>query len=369
MNKKTLPILLACGVAGVMAETVEQPREKDMQNEPRIVTKQFLLVGAETPPIDFASDFEPVLNEARQRAREKLGNAASIFRRVQMVGFWQPGGVYFTGVELPVYVAPPGPIAEGVTFQPEKITADNVPEGLVVKNLPESLFAVFDEQRRGTMGGRDGFAYKWAAASPEYEPNEAFPGDFEVYKNMTDTGPDAEAEIMIPIKKREAKKPMREPDVLIVEMPPCRMMTSGPLADHDAQNKFNAVWTRLASRIADKINPRDFMYHDEEHDKMVWLFMLEDAMTGADTDGYDIITFDGGLFAVMLADSWEFSEWERVDRGLKAWLSRQEHLERDDEKSRHVLFHFAGPHSKQMKEWKYGKVRYFVPVKIKETRW
>ncbi len=157
-----------------------------------------------------------------------------------------------------------------------------------------------------------------------------------------------------------------EPDVLIVEMPPCRMMTSGPLENHDAQERFDAAWMRLGSRIADKINPRDFMYHDKERDKMVWLFMLEDWMTEADTEGYEIIMFDGGLFAAVLADSWEYSEWERMDKGLNAWLSRQEHLERDE--GRQVMFHFAGPHSKQMKEWKYGKVRYFVPLKIIETK-
>jgi len=33
---------------------------------------------------------------------------------------------------------------------------------------------------------------------------------------------------------------------------------------------------------------------------------------------------------------------------------------------RNVMFHYAGPHSAQMKEWNIGKIRYFVPIKIKE---
>lgn len=91
-------------------------------------------------------------------------------------------------------------------------------------------------------------------------------------------------------------------------------------------------------------------------------------MTEVDTEGYEIITFDGGLFASVLADSWEFSEYNRVYKGIVAWLARQEHLELDDSSDRHMLYHFAGPHSAQMKKWNYGKVRYFVPIKLKEAK-
>jgi len=162
-----------------------------------------------------------------------------------------------------------------------------------------------------------------------------------------------------------AEKVEREPDILIVEMPPCRMVTSGLLADDNAHNQFDAMWTRLGSRIADKINPRDFMYYDEEHQKSVWLFIVEDWMTVADTEGYEIINFDGGIFAAAIADGWEYGEYDRVYKGIKAWLTRQEHLELDEDSGRRLLYHFAGPHSQQMKEWNYGKVRYFVPIKEK----
>jgi DNA-binding transcriptional MerR regulator len=157
----------------------------------------------------------------------------------------------------------------------------------------------------------------------------------------------------------------REPDILIVEMPPCRMVTSGLLEDDNELNRFEATWGRLASRIADKINPHDFMYHDFEHNKSVWLFLIEDWMTEADTEGYEIITFDGGLFASAIAGSWEYNEYDRVYKGIKAWLEQQEHLELDKNSDRRLLYHFAGPHSAQMKEWNYGKVRYFVPIKVK----
>ncbi len=169
-----------------------------------------------------------------------------------------------------------------------------------------------------------------------------------------------------------AEKVERQPDILIVEMPPCRMVTSGMITGQtdsdDESSRFNAMWMRLVSSIADKINPRDFMYYDEKKQKNVWLFMLEDWMTEADTEGFEIITFDGGLFAVALADSWEFSEYDRVYKGIVEWLTHQEYLELDKSPNRHMLYHFAGPHSEKMKELNYGKVRYFVPIQIKADK-
>lgn len=169
-----------------------------------------------------------------------------------------------------------------------------------------------------------------------------------------------------------AEKLEREPDILIVEMQPCRMATSGLITGQtdsdDESRRFNEMWGRLGARIADKLNPRDFMYYDEEHKNSVWLYMLEDWMTEADTEGFDIMAFGGGLFASALADSWEYSEYDRVFKGIKAWLARQECLELDESPDRRFLYHYAGPHSAQMKAWNYGRIRYFVPIKTKGGR-
>lgn len=74
----------------------------------------------------------------------------------------------------------------------------------------------------------------------------------------------------------------------------------------------------MGSHIADKVNSRDYMYYDEENQKSVWLYMFEDWTTEADTDGYDVLTFAGGLFAAVLADSREYSEYDRVRKGIGA---------------------------------------------------
>ncbi|MCL1803645.1 MAG: hypothetical protein FWG30_08425 [Eubacteriaceae bacterium] len=155
----------------------------------------------------------------------------------------------------------------------------------------------------------------------------------------------------------------KEPDILIVEMPVCRMASSGPLSDDDEIKRFEAAWNRLASQNADKVNPRDYMYIDEESGKSVWLYLVEDWMSEDDIDGFEIIPFEGGLYASALADNWDYSEYERVYNGIVSWTDSQEKIQLDD-KVRNLLFHFAGPHSAHLIELNYGKIRYFIPIKM-----
>ena len=81
-------------------------------------------------------------------------------------------------------------------------------------------------------------------------------------------------------------------------------------------------------------------------------------MTKDDTEGYEIITFDGGLFAAAIADSWEYSEYERISRGVESWLARQEYLTLDEslELRQNPLFYSA--------QGKRGNVNYILPAAI-----
>jgi len=170
-------------------ENTETTNPKEQGMQPRIITKKFTLAGLESPPIDFQSDFEPVLNALRQRVRDALPAMQGVVEPARMVGFWQPGGRYFTGVET---------------------SSETAPEGFVMKQLPESLYALFVEQRRGTMGGPGGKAYQWLRGSSVYTHNAAVPGDFEVFQNMAETAPDQQAEIMIPIAFKTAFRGINE---------------------------------------------------------------------------------------------------------------------------------------------------------------
>ena len=158
--------------------------------EPRIIKKTFVLVGVEGDMKDVWPDFEPRLCELRRTVIEKLPAIEGCAKPARMVGFWHmcalPSGVreyrYFAGVEA---------------------DAAHPPAGLIAHVLPESLYAVFTEQKRGTIGSPNGYAYKQWLPSSEYVGNKEIHGDFEIFRNMANTGPECEAEILIPVRAKQ----------------------------------------------------------------------------------------------------------------------------------------------------------------------
>ena len=159
--------------------------------EPRIINKALNLVGVKGKITDW-SNFAHILNELYKTVNSKLDAIQGIVKPARMVGFWHmdalPSGereyCYFAGVET---------------------DTDNAPDGLIVKTLPESHYAVFTEYKRGTIGGSGGYGYKWLQSSSDYEPNGEIPGDFEIYMDMTDTTSESKAEILIPIQPKGNK--------------------------------------------------------------------------------------------------------------------------------------------------------------------
>lgn len=147
--------------------------------KPEIMKKEFLLVGLETQ-IDFSKDFSKTLEDLRETLRQNLNQIPNTSAPVRMVGFWQPGGCYFTGVE----VSEEAP----------------VPKDLIVKALPESLFVKFREEKRGTVGGPGGYAYNQWLPESGFRVNEELPGDFEIFDDMEHCDEDDGCDILIPIR-------------------------------------------------------------------------------------------------------------------------------------------------------------------------
>jgi predicted transcriptional regulator YdeE len=170
---------------------MDKANKPETMPEPRIISKALTLVGVKGKITDW-SNFEPTLNELYKIVYSKLDAIQGIIKPARMVGFWHmdalPSGereyCYFAGVEA---------------------NTDNAPDGLAVKILPESYYAVFTEYKRGTIGSSEGYGYKWLRSSSAYEPNGEIPGDFEIYMNMTDTTSESEAEILIPIQPKGKK--------------------------------------------------------------------------------------------------------------------------------------------------------------------
>lgn len=162
-----------------------------MTMQPRIMKKRILLAGIEAE-IDLSVDFSQIINTLRNRLRNEADFITNKVLPLRMYGVWSPVSgdeknessskrSYFAGVEV-----------------------DNdfmVPAGLLVKDLPESLFACFREKTRGTMSR---YAYtEWLPASGYILNIDAIPGDIEIFDDMDHDDVNDECDILLPIRTPE----------------------------------------------------------------------------------------------------------------------------------------------------------------------
>lgn len=66
-------------------------------------------------------------------------------------------------------------------------------------------------------------------------------------------------------------------------------------------------------------SPLDFMFFEEDGRGM-WLYAVEDWVTEKDTNGYEIIEFEGGLYANAVSMDGDDDISGRVYMGIKQWI-------------------------------------------------
>lgn len=163
-------------------------RRGELDMEPRLIKKSFILVGLEDE-VDFNGNFVNTITSLQESLFAKLDSIKNSVNSDCYIAYWyykskegmeEPVCCYFAGLETS--------------------DLENIPEGLLSKSIPESNYAVFDEKRRGEVAGPNGYAYRiWLPASGR-ELNEAIPGDFEMYPDRYNIGPDCPCKIYIPVK-------------------------------------------------------------------------------------------------------------------------------------------------------------------------
>jgi DNA-binding transcriptional MerR regulator len=167
-----------------------------------------------------------------------------------------------------------------------------------------------------------------------------------------------------------AEKLEKKPDVRIVELPPCRMVTSGISTEPDLfapdgrLMRFNAMWSRLDARRKDRFFARDFMWYDPVTGGTAWWFALEDWMTEADTEGYGIIDFEGGIYAAAVSRDLDEHDGPRVYAGILDWITNGGCFELDERPGHYAMYHICGT-PKSDKILGYGQLEIFRPVRAR----
>lgn len=155
----------------------------------------------------------------------------------------------------------------------------------------------------------------------------------------------------------------KAPDIKIIELPKCRMATSGT-GERNTLKKFDNMWMKLDLKRKDKFFPRDFMWHDKNTNKCIWWYAVEEWVTEADTNGFKIIDFEGGIYAAAISKQEDFNDGMRVYNGINEWVNSSESFELDEHEERPHLWHVVGSQTSDS-ALGYRQIEIFVPIKLR----
>ncbi|HEX2947469.1 MAG TPA: MerR family transcriptional regulator [Clostridia bacterium] len=165
-----------------------------------------------------------------------------------------------------------------------------------------------------------------------------------------------------------AEKLKKRPDVRIVELPACKMATSGvskdpsPFDEEGLLMRFDKWWSELDKQRKDKFFPRDFMWYDEEKGGLVWNYALSEGLPY--TGEYDVLDFEGGLYAAAVSKDGDDEDGQRVHVGIMDWVNESGYFETDIHPGRYTMFHvITSPVAG--KAMGYGQLEIYVPIKIR----
>jgi AraC family transcriptional regulator len=156
--------------------------------------------------------------------------------------------------------------------------------------------------------------------------------------------------------------------VRIVELPACKMVTSGPANGPDifgpdgVMTRFNDWFSEFDKNRTDKFYPRDFMWSPAEGG-FEWGYAVGEVPK--DTAGFEMIDFPGGLYAVAISVDADGKDHNRVYKGIQEWVEKSGCFMLDETEKRRSLGNITSP--MMAKEvMGYHQMDLYFPIRIKE---
>jgi len=109
------------------------------------------------------------------------------------------------------------------------------------------------------------------------------------------------------------------------------------------------------------IFPHDFMSYDPERKQLIWYYALT-GNAGIDPGEFEIIDYEGGLYAAGVSVDEDDGDGTRVYNGIREWIEASGRFELDERPGHYTLFHVTtSPAAK--KALGYNQLDIFVPVR------
>lgn len=161
------------------------------------------------------------------------------------------------------------------------------------------------------------------------------------------------------------EKIKKAPEVRIIELPKFRAVTSGYRTFDDifSESGFDKWMQKNRRFVRDLLYASpDFMWHEDG--KTVWIWAINDWVTESDTAPYDVIEFEGGLYAAAISVDGDDDINGRVYTGIKKWIEASG-FELDERQGHQTLCHMPNPTDEIKKGLGYHQLDIFVPIKLR----
>jgi GrpB-like predicted nucleotidyltransferase (UPF0157 family) len=158
-------------------------------------------------------------------------------------------------------------------------------------------------------------------------------------------------------------------NVRIIELPACKMVSSGPANGGDAfapggnMERFHKWFTEYDKRRTDRFYQRDFMW-SPAGGGFQWGYAVDGVPN--EVDGLDVIDFPGGLYAVAVSVDADGADHDRVYNGILEWVNNSGCFELDENDTRRSLGNITSPLiTKDVMG--YQQMDLYFPIRIKEA--
>lgn len=154
-----------------------------------------------------------------------------------------------------------------------------------------------------------------------------------IFEQQLDEDPSINKKVNI----MEVTKMITVPDVRLISLPACKMVSSGLGNFGDPSFDQFDQWFSAFPRTE---FPKDFLWYDNERHNLVWWYQYCDSM---DTKDFPIDEFDGGLYACAVSKDGDDEDGERVYAGIKKWIEESNRFVLDERANHYTMSHIITP--------------------------
>lgn len=171
----------------------------------------------------------------------------------------------------------------------------------------------------------------------------------------------------LPLLPEVTDKLKKAPEVRIIQINPFRAFSSGADTFENVMGTFQR-WQEEHNHFVKKMmyGAPDFLWFEEDM-KAVWIWAVEDWVTKEDTLPYELVEFEGGLYAAAMSIDGDDDIGGRIYSGILKWLENSG-FELDEHPGRRTMCHMVNPTDEIRNALGYDQLDIYVPIKIPEKK-